>query len=61
MTKVSIDTPPLTITVEAEVDLELVRNIALELYRQVWHPQMAMPLAVGGNTVGFTTERDTLQ
>lgn len=53
LTKVSIDTPPLTVTVEADTDLDAVAAKALALYREVYEPAMAKP----GAAVGFTAER----
>jgi hypothetical protein len=57
MPKVSIDTPPLTVTIEAsDASLDEVRRHALEIYREVYDRGMRTnPIAAG---VGFTTERD---
>lgn len=55
VTKVSIDTPPLTITVEApDVTIEDASAGALALYRAVWEPSMR-GTHMGG--VGFSAER----
>lgn len=54
-TKVSIDTPPLTVTVEAPgVSLEDARRHAVEIYRDVWREDMR-GTHMGG--VGFVSER----
>lgn len=53
-TKVSIDTPPLTVTVEHHhAKLDEVIAATLALYRLVYTPDMARP----GSPVGFSTER----
>jgi hypothetical protein len=54
-TKVSIDTPPLAVTVEAPgVSLDDARAAALALYRDVWRPDM-QATHMGG--IGFSAER----
>jgi hypothetical protein len=54
VTKVSIDTPPLSITVEHHhAKLDEVVKVALDLYREVYTADMARP----GSGVGFTAER----
>lgn len=55
VTKVSIDTPPLTVTVEApDISVDDAAAGALALYRLVWEPSMR-GTHMGG--VGFSAER----
>jgi hypothetical protein len=56
--RVVIETPPLSVTVEAPgVRLADVRRHAVEIYRELWHDGMRTnPIAAGG--LGFQAERD---
>lgn len=52
--KVCIDTPPLTVTVEAAgITISEARDHALGIYRDVWRDDMVTPRGA----VGFAVER----
>ena len=51
--KVSIETPPLTVRVEAPGTLDVVIKVTQALYRELLTPDMARP----GGALGYTTER----
>ena len=58
LTKVCIDTPPLTVTVEAPgITVAEAREHALGIYRDVWRDDMAKSGAAVGFAAPFAAER----